>query len=250
MKILVINPNTSRAMTEAIGQASRAVAAPGTEIVAVCPSFGPSSIEGHFDEAWGAAGVAEQAKLARAWEPDASVIACFGDPGLNAAREALRGPVIGIAEAAFQAASLVAEGFSVVTTMTRTCGIAEHLVQRYGFEHQCRGVHGTDIPVLSLEEVSGAIVNQIEQVARTALTRDRSSAIVLGCAGMAPLCRELTQRLGVPVIDGVSVAVKWAEALAALGLQTSKGGDYALPLPKSYSGWAQAQGWPAGQTPD
>jgi allantoin racemase len=67
---------------------------------------------------------------------------------------------------------------------------------------------------------------------------------------MAPLCRELTQRLGVPVIDGVSVAVKWAEALAALGLQTSKGGDYALPLPKSYSGWAQAQGWPARQTPD
>ena len=51
MKILVINPNTSRAMTEAIGQASRAVAAPGTEIVAVCSSFGPSSIEGHFDEA-------------------------------------------------------------------------------------------------------------------------------------------------------------------------------------------------------
>ena len=92
--------------------------------------------------------------------------------------------------------------------------------------------------------------DQIEQAARTALTRDRSSAIVLGCAGMAPLCRELTQRLGVPVIDGVSVAVKWAEALAALGLQTSKGGDYALPLPKSYSGWAQAQGWPAGQTPD
>ena len=124
------------------------------------------------------------------------------------------------------------------------------LFRSYGFEHQCRGVHGTDIPVLSLEDVSAAIVSQIEQAARTALTRDRSSAIVLGCAGMAPLCRELTQRLGVPVIDGVSVAVKWAEALAALGLQTSKGGDYALPLPKSYSGWAQAQGWPAGQTPD
>ena len=152
MKILVINPNTSNAMTEAIAQASREVAAPGTEIVAVQPSFGPLSIEGHFDEAWGAAGVAEQAHVARAWQPAATVIACFGDPGLNAAREALQGPVIGIAEAAFQAASLVAEGFSVVTTMTRTCGIAEHLVQRYGFEHQCRGVHGTDIAVLKLED--------------------------------------------------------------------------------------------------
>ncbi|MEY2620309.1 MAG: hypothetical protein RIT26_129 [Pseudomonadota bacterium] len=243
MKILVINPNTSSAMTEAIAQAAREAAAPGTEIVGVQPSFGPLSIEGHFDEAWGAAGVAEQAHLARAWQPAGTVIACFGDPGLNAAREALRGPVIGIAEAAFQAASIVAEGFSVVTTMTRTCGIAEHLVQRYGFEHQCRGVHGTDIAVLKLEDCPPETVAQIEEAARLALSRDRSSAIVLGCAGMAPLCRELSRRLGVPVIDGVSVAIKWVEALAALGLNTSKGGDYAQPLPKKYVGWAAPFGW-------
>jgi len=145
MKLLVINPNTSGPMTDAIAQAARAVAAPGTEIVAVHPGFGPLSIEGHHEEAWAAAGVAEQARLARAWNPAATVIACFGDPGLEAAREALDGPVIGIAEAAFQAASIVASGFSVVTTMTRTCIMAERLVQRYGFEHQCRGVHGTDI---------------------------------------------------------------------------------------------------------
>jgi len=243
MKILVINPNTSAAMTEAIAQASREAASPGTEIVAVNPSFGPLSIEGHFDEAWGAAGVAEQAHLARAWQPAATVIACFGDPGLSAAREALRGPVIGIAEAAFQAASVIAEGFSVVTTMTRTCGIAEHLVQRYGFEHHCRGVHGTDIAVLSLEHCPPETVAQIEDASRQALARDRSSAIVLGCAGMAPLCRLLTQRLGVPVIDGVSVAVKWGESLAALGLHTSKAGDYAQPLPKTYLGWAKPYGW-------
>ncbi len=150
MKLLVINPNTTTSMTEAIANAARAVAAPGTEIVATQPSFGPASIEGHFDEAWAAAGVAEQAQLAASWNPAATILACFGDPGLEAAREALQGPVLGIAEAAFHAASFLATGFSVVTTMTRTCIIAERLVQRYGFEHLCRGVHGTDIPVLAL----------------------------------------------------------------------------------------------------
>ena len=60
---------------------------------------------------------------------------------------------------------------------------------------------------------------------------------------MAPLCRTLSQKLGVPVIDGVAVAVKWGEALASLGLGTSKAGDYALPLPKTYTGWAQPFGW-------
>jgi allantoin racemase len=242
MRLLVVNPNTSAAMTAAIAQAAGAAAAAGTQVMAVQPSFGPRSIEGHFDEAIAAAGVAEQVRAAQGI--DAVVIACFGDPGLDAAREAIAAPVLGIAEAAFHVASMLATGFSVVTTMTRTCVIAEHLVHRYGFERRCRGIHGTDIAVLDLEKVSDDSVRQIEAAARDALARDRSGAIVLGCAGMASLCATLQQRLGVPVIDGVAAAVKLAESLVALGLQTSKHGDYATPLPKDYAGWAQPLGWP------
>jgi allantoin racemase len=245
MKILLVNPNASAPMTAAIAAAARDVAAIGTEIVPVQPSFGPLSIEGHYDEAFAAAGVAEQVRLAQPARPDAVVVACFGDPGLDAAREASDAPVLGIAEAAFHAATFVATGFSVVTTMTRTCVIAERLVQRYGFERHCRGIHGTDVPVLALEACAPQTVTAIEDAARRALVQDRSGAIVLGCAGMAPLCRLLEQRLGVPVIDGVAVAVKFAEALAALGLRTSKTGDYATPLPKTYAGWAAPFGWPS-----
>jgi allantoin racemase len=245
VRLLIVNPNTSAAMTAGIAQAARAAAAPGTQIVAVQPSFGPLSIEGHFDEAIAAAGVAEQVRAAQGI--DAAVIACFGDPGLDAAREATAAPVLGIAEAAFHVASMVATGFSVVTTMTRTCVIAEHLVHRYGFERRCRGIHGTDIAVLDLEACGDDTARLIEAAARDALARDRSGAIVLGCAGMASLCATLQQRLGVPVIDGVAAAVKLAEALVALGLQTSKHGDYATPLPKTYVGWAQPLGWPEGQ---
>ncbi|NDY93654.1 aspartate/glutamate racemase family protein [Ideonella livida] len=241
MNLLLINPNTTQAMTDALGQAARAVAAPGTVVTAVQPSFGPASIEGFFDEAVAAAGVAEQMRHAPAH--DAVVIACFGDPGLDAAREASTGPVLGVAEAAFHAASLVSTGFSVVTTMTRTCVIAEHLLHKYGFERRCRGVHGTDIPVLALEDGGLACLPQIEAAAREALARDRSGAIVLGCAGMAGLCHTLQARLGVPVIDGVSAAVKLAEGLVGLGLGSSKQGDYAPPLPKRYAGWAAPLGW-------
>ena len=247
MRLLLINPNTSEAMTAGIAEAARAVAAADTVVQAVQPSFGPRSIEGHYDEAIAAAGVAEQVRGAAPWLAGDTragvVIACFGDPGLDAAREATDAPVIGIAEAAFHVASLLATGFSVVTTMTRTCVIAEHLVVRHGFERRCRGIHGTDIPVLALESCGPETVAQIEDAARAALARDRSGAIVLGCAGMAALCRTLQQRLGVPVIDGVSAAVKLAESLAALDLRTSKQGDYATPLPKRYTGWAEPLGW-------
>jgi allantoin racemase len=63
--IQVINPNTSLAMTETMGTAARAVAAPGTEILAVCPTHGVESIEGHFDEAIAAIGVLERLNAAK-----------------------------------------------------------------------------------------------------------------------------------------------------------------------------------------
>lgn len=107
----------------------------------------------------------------------------------------------------------------------------------------CRGVHGTDVPVLALEHCDEATLAQLEAAARDALERDRSGAIVLGCAGMAPLCDTLAQRLGVPVVDGVAVAVKWAEALSSLGLRTSKRGDYAAPPSKAMAGWAEGLRW-------
>ena len=104
-------------------------------------------------------------------------------------------------------------------------------------------MHGTDIPVLDLEHGGEACTSRIEQAARDALARDKSGAIVLGCAGMAPLCAELSQRLGVPVIDGVAVAVKLAESLVVLKLRTSQVGDHAPPPPKPYAGWARDLGW-------
>jgi len=238
MRIRVINPNTTARMTALIGSAARAVSAAGTEITAVNPSFGAPSIECHLDEVWAAAGVAEQVRLGEAEGADAYVIACFGDPGLHAARELARGPVIGIAEAAFHAASLVATGFSVVTTLSRTCVIAEHLVQQYGFERRCRGIHGTDIAVLELEDPASDAFARVLASAQHALEHDRSGAIVLGCAGMADLCHRLQSELGVPVIDGVAAAVTFAEALLRLGLGTSKRGDYAAPLVKDYAGLA------------
>lgn len=128
--IQVINPNTSQAMTDTIAAAARTAAAPGTEILAVCPRDGVPSIEGHFDEAIAAIGVLEQVRAGRRQGVDGHVIACFGDPGLLAARELAQGPVIGIAEAAMHMASMVATRFSIVTTLPRTLIIARHLLHQ------------------------------------------------------------------------------------------------------------------------
>lgn len=234
--IQVINPNTSQAMTDTIGAAARAVAAPGTEILAVCPDQGVPSIGGHFDEAIAALGVLEQVRLGKAQGVSGHVIACFGDPGLLAARELASGPVVGIAEAAMHMATLVATRFSIVTTLPRTLVIARHLLQQYGFTHHCAALHAIDLPVLALEDGSGIAQEKVRQRCLQAKREDGSGAIVLGCGGMASLAQELTKELGLPVIDGVSAAVKMVESLVALGFGTSKHGDLAYPIEKPLSG--------------
>lgn len=236
MRIKVINPNTTQSMTDAIGIAARRVVSSGVEIVAVNPLNGPVSIEGHFDEAMACAGLLEEVRKGESEGIDAYVIACFGDPGLDAARELARGPVLGIAEAAMHAASFVSTGFSVVTTLTRTVVIAEHLVDRYGMRGRCRRVRACDISVLELDNPQSNAYQRILAECRLALKEDRAGAIVLGCAGMADLCERLSGELGVPVIDGVAAAVAMAEALVRMKLSTSKVGDYARPLPKAYTG--------------
>jgi allantoin racemase len=238
MKIKVINPNTTKSMTETIAASARAIAAPGTEIIAATSRAGAVSIEGHYDEAMSIVGLVDAINEGPA--ADAYVIACFGDPGLLAAREIAAGPVLGIAEAAMHAASFVATGFSVVTTLERTRIIAEHLVRNYGMEHHCRRVRATDIPVLELDNPNSNARSLILRECEAAIEEDKSGAIVLGCAGMTDLTRFLEERLHVPVIDGVAAAVKFAEALVSLGLKTSKRGDLAYPLHKPYMGSLQA----------
>lgn len=236
MRIKIINPNTTASMTALIGEAAREVAGPGVVIDAATSAFGPASIEGHYDEAIACVGMLEQVRTGEQQGVDAYVIACFGDPGLDAAREVARGPVIGIAEAAMRAASYLATGFSVVTTLRRTVVIAEHLLVKYGMSAHCRSVRASDIAVLELEDPRSDAYRRILDECRRAIEQDGSAAIVLGCAGMANLCRRLSAELGVPVIDGVAAAVVTAEGLVRLGLGTSKRGDYAPPLPKDYTG--------------
>lgn len=231
-------------MTEKAAIAARAVAASGTEIIAATSRMGPVSIEGHYDGAIALPGLLAELSDRRAEGYDAAIIACFDDTGLEAARSFCDVPVLGLCESAVATAGFLAQRFTVVTTLERSRVLIDNLVRRYGMGDRAK-VRASDIPVLELEnEASGAIGKLRAEIER-ALAEDGAEAIVLGCAGMTDLARELQAHYGVPVVDGVAAAVKQAEALVSLGLSTSKRGSYASPLPKPYLG-AMSQFAPAG----
>lgn len=231
MKILVVNPNTTASMTAKIDACARAAAGPGTEIVTRNPERGPVSIEGHYDEAISTPGLLDEIRRGEAEGADGFVVACFDDPAIGACRELATGPVLGICEAAMHAATMIAASFSVVTTLPRAVPIIEELAVRYGFERRCRRVRAADLPVLALEEDPEARRQVLAEVGR-AVAEDRCEAVILGCAGMADLTGWLSRETGVPVIDGVVVAVRMVEALAGAGLHTSKIGAYQPPRTK------------------
>ena len=238
MKIVVINPNTTAAMTARIAATAQSVASAGTHIIAIQPGAGPASIEGYADEAMAVPHMLEALFAEQAKDPLVAgyVIACFDDTGLDAARCVLDAPVVGIGEAACHMACLLAARFSVITTLSRSVSPIEHNLVKYGLASRCARVRAAEVAVLALEDPTSDAYAHISNEIRAALKEDRAEAIVLGCAGMTDLAARLSKEHGVPVIDGVGAAVKLIENLAALGLKTSKRTTYAKPLAKAYAG--------------
>ena len=243
MKLQVINPNTSLAMTESIGVAARSVARAGTEIVAVCPTFGPASIESYYDEYLCVPGILDEIRKGEVDKADAYIIACYGDPGLSAAREVTTKPVIGIAEASLYIASILAARFSIVTVVPRVQTMLEEMVARYGFRDRVVSIRTTPLYVLDVEKDPARALRMLHAEARRAKDEDDAEAILLGCAGFAQFANELEEELHIPVLDGVVCAVKIAEAVVELGKTTSKHKTYRLPEGKAFSGMFEKFGW-------
>ena len=236
MLLHIVNPNTTSSMTQKIATAARTLASGDIEILATQPESGPASIEGYYDEAFAVPGMLQRIAEAEALGASGHIIACFDDTGLDAARCLARAPVVGIGEAAFHIASLIAGRFTVVTTLGRSIPVIEHNLVRYGLASRCAGVLAAEVPVLELEKPGSTARARISQEIERAKAEQACEAIVLGCAGMADLAADLTAEHGLPVIDGVAAAVALLQGVVRLGLTTSKVGGYAAPRPKAFTG--------------
>ena len=224
MDLLVVNPNSTSSMTEKIARAAERVARSDTRIVAAGSTSGPPSIQGYHDGAACLAGLLEQIEYHR--NVDGIVIACFDDTGLDAVRCMVEVPVLGIGQSACYAAKMLSNRFTVITTLSRSVPVLESNMYKYGMTSRCARVRATDIPVLEIENMAPSTLDTIRHVIEVAITEDQSDAIVLGCAGMTDMMTQLSQEFGLPVIDGLSCAVTFAEALVAARLGTSKAGAY------------------------
>jgi len=203
------------------------VARPETEISNVFLDAGPASVESFYDEAIAVPGVVAKVREAERDRMDAVIINCFGDPGLDAAREVVSIPVIGPCEASMQLASMLGHKFSVVTVLERLIPELELHAQKYGVGWKLASARSVDLPVLDLEKGREQFVERMVERAVAAVREDGAHVIVLGCTGLAGLAKQVKVGLSkagyeVPVIDPAGTALKVAEALVDLKLAHSK----------------------------
>ena len=224
MRLLVINSNMNREITDKIQNIAHGLANPDTTVDAICAEWGVPAIEGGYDAAFAALATVESIKRHEK-NYDAFIIACYSDPGLYAARELTNKPVYGIAQASMLAACSFGHRFSILSPLARFKPVLESLVRYYGLEALCASVRTVDMDVKQSFDDLKAANTAFAREARRAVEEDGAEVICLGGAVFAGRDRAIGEEAGgVVCIDGLSAALKQAEAYHRLGYTSSKVG--------------------------
>ena len=231
MRLLLLNPNTSVAMTERMAAVATAATAPGTTIEPVTAPRGVPYIATRAEAQIGGA-IALEMLAERHRTVDAAIIAAFGDPGLFGARELFDIPVIGLAEAAMLTACMAGRRFAVVTFATALGPWYEDCVAMHGLLERCAGILCLDSPFTSAADVADAKTDLLVELANRAVRERDADVVILAGAPLTGLAAKVADRIPVPVVDQVAAAVKQAEALVALQLLKATTGTFRRPAPK------------------
>ena len=210
--ILVINPNTSQEMTAAIDRVAQATVGTQAKAITLRSQQGPHTIEGPLDAALGVAGMLEV--VGAYTSPfDAVVVACFGDPGVDALRMLVRVPVVGIGAASFTQAGFMSQRFAIVTPAVGTPERYAEVTEAMGLSRQFIGTYQTTLAVADFESGDPAVLQTLVGHAHQAV-KEGAECLLFGCAGIADQIAEIEERVGVPCLASVAAGV--SQALACL----------------------------------
>lgn len=235
MKLLVINPNTSKTVTEQIAAVARSVTADGTELEFVTASYGVPYIATRAEALIGGRAALE-VLAERESEFDAAIIAAFGDPGLGAARELMAIPVVGLAEASMLMACPLGRSFSVVSFSSRLEPWYRECVSWNGLSGRLASIRMLDATVTDVGRVQQENEDLLVELAGRAVLEDGAEVVILAGAPLAGLASRVRERVAVPVIEGVAASVKMAEGLVALRPRKAVAGSFRQPAPKATTG--------------
>ena len=199
-------------------------AAAGTEVVIDYIRSGPASIESEYEELVASVETIQKIMEAEKQGIDGVIIGCYGDPGLDGAREMVKIPVIGPGAASAYLAAMLSHRFSIVTVTESIVPALEILMLKNGLERKLASVRATNVSVLDVNRDPGIARRRAMEEAVLARDQDRADCIVLGCMSLAftEANFEMSEQLGIPVVNPAIASLKLLEATLACGLSHSK----------------------------
>lgn len=210
-RLLVINPNTSTAVTALLHRHVQAQAGDLLDVQSLTARFGAPYIACEASYAVANHAVLDAWAVASAhdWRPDAVLIGCFGDPGLFALRDGAGVPVSGLAEAAFSAAAWHGR-FAIVTGGDRWRPMLSRLAHSLGHGQTLAGIHTVAPTGAQLAEDPVGARKLLAQACCEAADRFHAQAVILGGAGLAGMAADIASAVPVPLIDSVTAGAQWA----------------------------------------
>ena len=237
--LLLINGNTTDGITATLAARAQAQVQGRALITARSAVFGPPYIENRTDALIAGHAVLTTAAdaIAKSDAPfDAAIIACFGEPGLGAMREAMPFPVVGMAEAGMLTAMQISTRFAILTPGIRWPAMLWELVGHYGVRDRCAAIRPLDMSGVQLAQDPEGALDRVAQAADALMAESGADALVIGGAALAGVTDALRARLSVPVVDSVGAAAGMALHLAELGFAKPKSGAYAPLGPRVMTG--------------
>ncbi|WP_311946919.1 aspartate/glutamate racemase family protein [Halomonas piscis] len=239
MKLLVINPNISQDVTDLIEEEASRSIRPATELSMATAPFGVAYIETRAESLIG--GYATLQVAAQHYRQyDAIVVAAFGDPGLNALREIMPIPVVGMTEAALMSACQQGGRFSIIAISQRIQAWYRECVAAYGLGGRLASIRALDEPLQHIGQVQENQGERLIELGRRAVEEDGADVLILAGAPLAGLARSVADQMPVPALDGVTCAVIQAQAMADIGATMPSAGSFAAPPCKPCQGLPEA----------
>jgi allantoin racemase len=206
MRLLIVNPNTSRGVTRRIDDAAQAAAQPGDRFVTVPAAFGPDLIVTPQDADRALEGVLAAVERHEG-DADGIILASFGDTGIDAVRARTSKPVAGIAHAALTDAAATGR-FAIVSFSPSVAPSLEAIVDHYGLLDHLDAVHVLPDAVWSDPgEIQTELKAPLLQLCRDVAERGGIDAIVLGGGPLAGLACQFQAEVPVRLVDGTTAAI-------------------------------------------
>jgi allantoin racemase len=213
--LVVINPNSSQAVTDGIDAAVDPLRRFGIPIRCLTLAEGPPGIE---SQAQADLTIAPMLELAAREEAGAAgfVIACFGDPGLHALRDRTARPVFGIQESAVATALTLGQRMGIIAILRAS--VPRHLraLGAMGVLDRLGGDRALGLGVADLADPVRTVEAMIA-TGRRLRDEDGADVLIMGCAGMAAYRATLEAETGLPVVEPCQAAAAMALGRIALG---------------------------------